>query len=501
MATTVHEKELKLEVGPDAGLPDLTGLPGVDRVADGVTHELVATYYDTPELRLLAHGVTLRRRTGGTDAGWHLKLPAPDGARDELQEPDGPDVPGSFLRVADLHTRGGRLAPVAELRTTRLVLPLLDADGQTLAEVCDDRVAARAPEPGTLRLTEWREWEVELVDGPDELLDAAAESLRSAGARAGSASKLVRVLGDPRPAPDAPAEERGSTASVVADRLREQVAELEYRDGRVRRDLPDGVHKMRVATRRLRSVLATFRPLLDREQTEPVRDELKWLAGVLGDARDAQVMRRFLVGLLADEPAELVIGPVEARVHDELTSEYRLAHDRAVEALQSPRYHALVDRLEALAADPPWTERAGRPPDKELRSRVRKELRRARSRVETAAEAPDREARDLALHEARKAVKRLRYAAETVGAVHGRKARRLAKATQRVQTLLGDQHDAVTSQPRIRQLGVQAHLSDENAFTYGLLLGRQRAEAAALDEEFERAWDRVERAKVVGWLE
>ena len=501
MTTTVHERELKLEVARDARLPDLTGLPGVARVADPTTHELVATYYDTPDLRLLAHGVTLRRRTGGDDAGWHLKLPAPDGSRDELQEPGDTDaVPRSLVTAAGLYVRDADLSPVAELRTTRLLVPLLDADGATLAELCDDQVAARAPAPGTLQVAEWREWELELVGGAEELLEAAADALRGSGARPGSRSKLARVLGDRLPAPRTEAAAPGSVAAVVGGRLREQVAELEYRDSRVRRDLPDAVHKMRVATRRLRSALATFRPLLDRDRTEPVRDELKWLAGVLGSARDAQVMRGLLTDLLTDEPPELVLGPVEERVRDQLDREYRLAHERVVEALESRRYHDLVDRLDALAATPPWTPRADGPPGPVLRQRVAKEVERLRRRVADVAEAPDHAGRDLALHEARKAAKRVRYAAETVGPVHGKHADRLAKATKRVQSVLGDQHDAVASQPLIRRLGVQAHLSGDNGFSYGLLLGRQRGEAARLEERFERAWGRVDRRKVVGWL-
>ena len=82
----------------------------------------------------------------------------------------------------------------------------------------------------------------------------------------------------------------------------------------MRQDLPGGVHKMRVATRRLRNALATHRPLLDRDVTEPVRDELKWLAGALGDARDAEVLQARLVGELDELARPAVRGPVRSRI-------------------------------------------------------------------------------------------------------------------------------------------------------------------------------------------
>lgn len=493
MRTTVHERELKLEVEDRAQLPDLADLSGVAAVTDATTQELVATYFDTPELRLLAHGVTLRRRSGGDDAGWHLKLPAPDGSRDELQDPRAGDDPPSWLvSAAGLYVRDSELTPVAELRTTRTRRWLRGADGTTLAELCDDRVSARAPAPGTLQVAAWREWEVELVDGPVELLAAAADALQRTGARAASGTKLARVLGDRLPTSRCGSEpEPGSVEAVVRARLRRQVAELTYRDSTLRRGQPDAVHKLRVATRRLRSALVTFGPLLDRSRSEPVREELKWLAGVLGPARDIEVMRARLLELLADEPAELVLGPVQAHLRDQLGEELRLAQDRVAQTVRSRRYHDLVDQLDALAAAPPWAERAPGPPTRVLGRRVDKEVRRLRRRAAALPAAPDRAARDRGLHEVRKATKRVRYAAETVCAVHGKDARRLAKAAKRVQTLLGDQHDAVVSQPLLRRLGVAAHLSGGNGFTYGLLLARERGEAERLDREFETLWRRL----------
>jgi CHAD domain-containing protein len=509
MGAVVRELESKFEPG-DGDLPDLTVVEGVVRVADPETLDLQATYFDTDDLALSSAGLTLRRRVGGSDAGWHLKVPSPDGGRYELREPLSgvPDdvVPEALTRAVQRWVRGRALRPVVRIRTRRTVHRLYDEDGRTIAELCDDRVLAEnLGDPDAPAPSEWREWEIELVDGEEALLEAAGEALRTTGARPASGpSKLARALGDRVPAGSAVdgtiVGPSSSAAEVVGDRLRQQVAEMAYRDPLVRYDAPDAVHKMRVATRRLRSALASYRRLLDRTTTEPLRDELKWIAGVLGDARDAEVMQDRLAGLIAEEPSELVMGPVEQRVAREFGASYRLAHRRAVEAMESPRYYALVDRLDALVADPPWRPRARKAADDVLPARVAKDFNRLRRRVTAVAEAPDRRTRDARLHEVRKAAKRARYAAEPLVPVVGRDAERFAKATKRLQSVLGDYQDAVVTQPALRRLAVQAHLDGENAFTYGLLHGRQRALAASLRAGFHDAWARAKAKKRRKWL-
>jgi CHAD domain-containing protein len=287
---------------------------------------------------------------------------------------------------------------------------------------------------------------------------------------------------------------------VCGARLREQLAELKYRDPLVRRDVPDAVHKMRVAIRRLRSDLASYRPFLDRNRTEPRRDELKWIAGVLGDARDAEVMQERLSGLISEEPVELVLGQVAQRVDRQLGAAYRLAHRRAVEAMESPRYYTLIDDLDSLVSNPRWDSRAKRPAVDVLPARVAKAFKKLRRRVDAAAEAPDRHSRDERLHEVRKAAKRARYAAEPLVPVVGRDAERFVKATKKLQSVLGDYHDAVVTQPMLRQLAVQAHLDGDNGFTYGRLHARQQAVAAGLRTSYHDAWSRAIAKKRRKWL-
>jgi hypothetical protein len=207
------EIEQKFDVDEDFQRPDFDGIPGFPglRAAAPVTHHLSATYFDTPDLSLAAAKITLRRRTGGTDEGWHLKLPKGTDTRREIHAPlcseVSPDtVPADLAaRVAEV-TAGAPLAPVAILSTERTVVTLT-VDGSAVAEVADDMVTARrlagsgsgsgsgsvSGEDGPeLR---WREVEVEVPRADPALQEAVAAALKAAGARpAGHASKLARVL-------------------------------------------------------------------------------------------------------------------------------------------------------------------------------------------------------------------------------------------------------------------------------------------------------------------
>src|SRR5690606_33309444 len=146
-----------------------------------------------------------------------------------------------------------------------------------------------------------------------------AEVFARQGVRpATSPSKLARALGDrPERAArgEAPSPE-GPAADVVHTYLAEQVAGILGREDDLRADAPDAVHKARVATRRLRSALRTFRRLLHRDVTDPLREEVRWFAGVLGAPRDAEVVRgRILTALEAQDE---VAGPVRERVRTSL---------------------------------------------------------------------------------------------------------------------------------------------------------------------------------------
>ena len=203
------ETERKYDAAAGFALPDLAGLGGVAAVTGPQTYRLRAIYFDTADFRLAAAKITLRRRTGGTDAGWHLKLPAGVDSRREVHAPLGRGasrVPGRLTELVAGWTGGQPLRPIARLATTRRVRRLARRDGEVLAEVADDLVvgslpagAAAGPDgpamPEWREASRWREIEIELVTGSRELLDSAGEALRRAGAApSAAASKLSRLL-------------------------------------------------------------------------------------------------------------------------------------------------------------------------------------------------------------------------------------------------------------------------------------------------------------------
>ena len=196
------EVELKFDVDADTAQPELDVLPAVAAVAAADVRSLDALYFDTAQFALAHRGYALRRRTGGPDAGWHLKGPLVGGGRSETQWPLGEpgEVPAAvraeLARVVDASLPA--LQPIARIQNRRVAVQLLDADGGVLAEFADDHVLAE--DLGTGEARRWREWEFELGPArptdPTALFTAFTEAARAVGARpAASGSKLARALG------------------------------------------------------------------------------------------------------------------------------------------------------------------------------------------------------------------------------------------------------------------------------------------------------------------
>ncbi|MFD5652609.1 CHAD domain-containing protein [Streptomyces sp. NPDC127039] len=496
MTQSKRETERKYEPpsGGLAGLPDLTGAGPVASVTAAGPEELDAVYHDTVDLRLAGSSATLRRRTGGPDAGWHLKLPLTGDTREEVWAPLSDDVPAALRELVLSRTRGAPLRPVVRIRSTRAVRRLHDAEGGVLAELSLDEVRADATAAGGGR-AEWGELEVELAEGvPAGLLDAVEKKLRKKGiVRADSPSKLARALrdtgvGDAGVRRPPAAVVAGSSGSYVLSYLREQVGVLVDLDPAVRRELPDAVHQMRVTCRRLRSCLRSYRSVLDRRVTDPVAAELRWLAGELGAARDQEVQRERIGAALDGLPDELVLGPVAARLRVWDVSRDEDVRSRTREALGSPRQLRLLDALDALVRRPPLRAGAGRKPARTMARAVLKEYGRLAGRMDLALARPSGRSRERELHEARKAAKRLRYAAEVARPALGKPVARLGKQAKAVQQLLGEHQDAVVAQDILRRLAVAAHGAGESAFTWGVLHGRERAGAEARQRELPGVW-------------
>ncbi|KUO13904.1 CYTH and CHAD domain-containing protein [Streptomyces sp. DSM 15324] len=492
MAETKREIERKYE-SDDSGLPDLTGVAGVASVLDKGTTELDATYYDTSDLRLASASITLRRRTGGSDAGWHLKLPVGPGVRDEIRAPLSDTVPDELAALVRSRVREGQLVAVVRLRSARDVRDLVDTEGRLLAEASVDTVRAERLFGGQ-GSAQWSEIEVELADdGPPALLDKVEKRLRKAGVRPSrSPSKLARALaetkgGHPRPVDDGPGEPVTALDHVMAY-VRAQRDAIVALDPEVRQDAEEAVHDMRVATRRLRSTFRSFGKVLDRDVTDPVAAELKWLAGELGVGRDHEVLAERLTAAFDELPPTLVAGPVHKRLRTWSKAGEKGSRRRLLGVLDSARYLTLLDTLDALVADPPVRKAAGKKPKKVLSKAVRKDFAKVSALIEEAVEQQPGADRDLALHEARKKAKRTRYAAETSVPALGRPAKDLVKSMKSLQSLLGDHQDSVMARTTLRELSAVAHAAGENGFTYGVLYAREERRAQRVEEAVPGQW-------------
>jgi CHAD domain-containing protein len=484
-----REVETKLAVPDDFALPHLVDVKGVDRVAvRGL--DLQAAYYDTPDLRLARTGTTLRHRTGDGEPEWTLKLPtaAGDGLdRPELTVP-GPDteVPEVLQDLVAARLRGADLEQVVELRNQRATHLLFDADGQELAEVVDDHVDVLGDSNVELS---WRELEVEQREGGAKVGKRVIALLRQQGAEVGDQTpKAVRALGAAVPPPPAPRRVRAKDPAGMLVRwsLAHAYGALIERDIDVRLGTDDAIHQLRVACRRMRSDLRTFRPLLDDARAEQLRTELSWLAGSFGAARDLEVLRGRLRQTATEDPLQ----PLDETAVDVLlAAQEAAAQERALEALRSPRYLALLELFHDLAADPGLTELAARRCDQVLPPLVDgawAHLARRAARLHL-------NDPDLDWHRVRILAKRARYSAEAVEVALGKQVRPRAKAAKKVQTHLGEHQDAAVAAARVLAVA-DDHPGDHRlAVVCGRLAERERAHVGQARRAFRKAWRRLRR--------
>jgi CHAD domain-containing protein len=469
------EVERKFDVTGSTVSPSFDGLSAVARVELSPAESLDAVYYDTANHDLAQHKITLRRRTGGGDEGWHLKLPAGADARTEVRLPldSGEDtVPAELLDVVLAIVRDRPLSPVARITTTRYIQLLHGSDGTALAEFCDDQVTAWAA-GGEEQA--WREWELELLspDTDPALLDRLGNRLLDAGARpAGSGSKLARVLATGAQPPAKAPTPKDPVHRAVA----EQVAELVEWDRAVRADAWDSVHQMRVTTRKLRSLLKESEESFGLTDDSWVLDELRALAAILGVARDAEVLAERYERALDELPDDLVRGPVRARLIEGAKKRYGVGHRRSLVAMRSPRYFRLLDALDELVAAEPAVGASGEAPAPVTVDAAYKRVRKSAKAAQAATED-----RDEALHRIRKSAKRLRYTASALGAD------KVSGAAKEIQTLLGEHQDSYVSRAHLLQQADAAHAAGEDTFTYGLLYQREHELAEDAREQVEAA--------------
>lgn len=500
MAKGIREREVKLSAWAGFTLPPLEGVAEDVTVGQLPLRTLDAVYYDTADLRLARWGVSLRHRTGdGT--GWTVKLPegedGPALVRREVPfAGSAGSPPDAALDLVRAYVRSAELVPVARLQTRRQGVELRDGEGQRLLEVVDDEVTVLDGERVAAR---FREVEVEAGDrAPDNLLDSVVGRLREAGAGAPDPTpKIVRALGSRAVAgPEVSVPELGDEptgAEVVRAAIAASVCRVLVHDAGVRLgDDPEDVHQARVGTRRLRSDLRTFRPLLAVDWAESLREELKWAAAALGAVRDADVLTDRLRSQAAGLPEVDAAGfaPVLRRLADEREA----ARVALLEAMASDRYVALLDRLVEAATAPQLTAEAQAPAGDTLPPLVAGQWRKLRTAVRKLPSNPA----DEELHAVRIRAKRTRYAAEAAIPAEGKPARRFAKAVADVQEVLGDHNDAVVAEGWLRAAVEQADVAQ--ALALGELIALQRGAAAHCRREWRKAWKAADRKKLRKWL-
>ena len=502
-AVEFHEIERKYTAPLRRAVPRLDGLPGVSRVRRRRPVDLVAQYFDTADLGLLAERITLRRRTGGSDAGWHLKLPG-NGSRVELHSPltDDDELPADLAVYVHAILRGRPLVPVVRLTTRRTVHELLSADGGVLTEICDDRVSSESG-IDDVPPQSWREWEVELVDGDAAILDLIEPVLLEIGATGDAGpAKLTRALAGHLPTPvQAPeaGSKRPTVGEVVQRYLYDEIDRLRRHDPGARLHEEDAIHQMRVAARRLRSVLSSYRDLLPEGYAQHLRTELKALATALGMPRDAEVIRDLVLELLDEQPPDRVLGPIRHRQSEQLAHRNEAAHGEAMEFLVSARYDELLEELSRLpqtTLDPA----AERPAKKDLLNYFDRDWRRFRRTVRAANALPPGQEREEQLHEVRKSAKRLRYGMDSISALDKhQRTRQVAKAAAAITESLGTHNDAVVAAPVVGEIAARAHARGEDTLTYGRI---EAALAGGTDEShgsYAEALKRLNALRLPDW--
>jgi len=475
------ERELKLAVSQEFVVPNLGDL-GV-RVVRLSDQHLRATYFDTSDLRLWRRRITLRhRREDGADEGtWTLKLPrsstALSLARTELEWDGSIDaLPSSVGRILLGNLRGAPLGTLASLQTQRRRLSL-EGSHQQLAELDDDLVTIHGgPHDGA----RFRQIEVELEGADEAFLASCDAALREAGAWVDEQPvKIAHALDDAALSAGVVLGPDSSVGEVIQACIQQGLARIldhEYLLRLGSDPATEAIHQTRVAARRLRSDLKSFRSLLDPRWVEWTRAELKWVGGTLGQVRDADVLAEDLDLHHRAAPAE---PSGTSPLRHELAVQRSLAIEHVLAMLASERYLELLDTLEEAAIHPPFE---GQDPDRQaskaLKGIVRGPVKALRKQARKASKHPS----DHQLHQIRIRSKQVRYVAEASIPVAGARAARLAEASEALQSQLGQHHDAVVAETWLGERAQGA--SADVAF----VAGRRAAEQARRQEKHRKGW-------------
>lgn len=475
------ERELKLSVWPEFQMPDLARAMKGGRLGAAVARRLDATYYDTPDLRLLRQGITLRLRRGeGDGATWTLKLPGDAQSlglsRREISMPGRPGpVPHELGDVARPWALGARLAPVARMITERRSVGVLDANGAAVASIDDDDVVVMRSGRVVAR---FRELEVELhPDAPVKVLSALAKRLTAGGAQpAPQVPKLVHALGPDATEPPLLSPGKLGAPPGAEAALRHHLA-AELRDGlapalaAVALGEPDAAQAARSSARRLAALLRAYGPVLDTGVVDSACAELERLDALLAPAT---VIARVRALLEHPPPAAGLDTRGRRAWADALTAEHEQAHGRLLRGMRAHRHRDLLATLAAIAATPPFKPRSARrrPAADVARTCTRRALRDLREQL------PAEPAAD-AVAGALPGIGRLAAAAQTAGPG----AEQAADDVARLRDTATAGAERVETARLLRRIAPR-----DGAWAAGVLAGMQLQQAHDLYETATDAW-------------
>jgi CHAD domain-containing protein len=512
------EREVKLAADLNFVVPDLSEIVGGTMQLPA--QDLRTTYFDTPDLRLWERGLTLRHRLGeGGDAGkWTLKLPL-EGTRRTLDRAEfswecgRKQIPDEAITLLHGILRRATLGPVVELESARQRLVIHDTGGSSLGEIDDDIVTVTS---GTRKGFTFRQIELEFAvdeaatDQDLLTVDAVLNELKGAGACPDGEQKLSKSLGLGEASKGQLQPTKRSRKFRLADVVQLSIAQglnqLLINDVRLRLnplDLPaHAIHQARVATRRLRSDLKTFSTVLNPAWLSRTTTELRWFGNALGQVRDLDVLAERLFG---DDRGVSLKEPGQVAITAALDQQRTTAGIELSEILNSIRYLQMLEHLHHDSHAPPFTLNASTTSDKRtplviddaihvLPSLVRRQWKALYRKVRKAGAHPNAKQ----LHQIRIASKQLRYAAEAATPVVGKDARRMAKGAERLQTILGEHHDAVSAQD---WLGHNVPRDEEGAnFAADELTARQQMVQQDMGHKWSKGWTNLNRKKVLRWL-
>lgn len=446
-----EEIELKLELTSEAA----AHAEGSALLAGNQTRmEQRSIYFDTPDHRLAEAGLSLRIRRSGRKRTQTIKVDREGAAglfaRSEWERgvrDDRPVLDDATPVRAVLDGRTDAIVPVFQVRVTRQSWDI--REGETRIELVLDRGEILAGD----RRSPLCEIELELKRGDPAALFAVARRIGAlAPVRIGVLSKAERGYRLRGPLVDAfKAEPVALDHGMTAAQAFQHIARAGLRQYRLNEALllqtrgAEALHQARLGLRRLRSAFSIYRAMLVGDDVARLRDDLRWLAGKLGDARDLDV---------------LAAPPVAGELHRRLEGARDRAYAEVEQALASARVRSLMLDLAAWIADGPW-----------LHEPATRMLREQPAAI-FGAKALDRRLRkvtkdghdlaaleDPARHEVRKDAKKLRYGAEFFRALfetdrHRRRYKKFIAALEQLQEDLGGLNDIASAPLILDRLGL-----------------------------------------------